>query len=75
MDGMTSESLGSTIIPREARNTNLKNGENMVKYQVNYKLGGKSEEFQTNRLGASLRKLLRWALSGIEISGVTVRKL
>lgn len=47
----------------------------MVKYQVSYRLGGKPEEFQTNRLGASLRKLLRWALSGIEISGVTIRTL
>lgn len=47
----------------------------MVSYQVSYRFGGKSEEFQTNRLGASLRKLLRWALSGIEISGLTVRKM
>ena len=47
----------------------------MVSYQVSYRLGGKPEEFQTNRLGASLRKLLRLALSGIEISGVTILKL
>ena len=46
--GMTSESLGSTIIPRGARNTNLKNGENYGKLsselQIVRKVRGVSDE-------------------------------